>query len=374
MGNLFDTVGDFFADYPLVEAVAIIVLFAILARVVDRLLSGTVRRFAERSKTDLDDRAIAILHRPIFTTVALTGLILATYRLALPEGVERLTVTTVQTILVIVWILFALRFFRLLLVTMRRTEGQVGLVQQTTEPLLANAMAVVLFMVAVYSILVIWDINITGLVASAGIVGLALSFAAQDTLSNLFAGVAILSDRPYQIGDFIILDTGERGEVTRIGLRSTRLLTLDDVEVSIPNGVMGATKIINEAGGPTDRYRIRTGVGVAYGSDVDAVVEILTEVAVDHPRTLATPHPRIRFVQFGDSSLDFEVLSWIEKPAHRDEVLHDLNMEIYRRFNAQGVAIPFPQQDVYIKEMPGQATPQDRSSHRDIENFPPTRD
>ena len=196
---------------------------------------------------------------------------------------------------------------------MRRTDDKFGLVQSTTEPLLANTMAVVLFLAAIYSILVIWDINITGLVASAGIIGLALSFAAQDTLSNLFAGVAILSDRPYQIGDFIILDTGERGEVTRIGLRSTRLLTLDDVEVSVPNGVMGATKIINEAGGPTDRYRIRTAVGVAYGSDVDQVVEILRGVAVDHPRTLTSPRPRIRFISFGDSSLDFEVLAWIQK-------------------------------------------------------------
>ena len=374
MRDLLDTVGDFFADYPLLEALAIIVVFAILARIVDRLLSETLRRLAERSKTDLDDRAITILHRPIFTTVALTGLILATYRLALPVSVESLTVTAIQTVLVIVWIVFALRFFRLLLSSMRRKDGEVGLVQQTTEPLLANAMAIVLFMVAVYSILVIWDINITGLVASAGIVGLALSFAAQDTLSNLFAGVAILSDRPYQIGDFIILDTGERGEVTRIGLRSTRLITLDDVEVSIPNGVMGATKIINEAGGPTDRYRIRTTVGVAYGSDVDQVVEILNAVAVDHPRTLTSPKPKVRFVNFGDSSLGFEVLSWIAKPAHRDDVLHELNMEIYRQFNTEGVAIPFPQQDVYIKEMPSQKVPPPQSSARNIDSFPPRRD
>jgi len=374
MRDLLDTIGDFFADYPLLEALAIIVVFAILARVVDLLLSGTVRRFAERSKTDLDDRAIAILHRPIFTTVALTGLILTTNRLALPEDVESLTVIIIKTILVIIWVLFVLRLFRLLLGTMRRQDDRFSLVQQTTEPLLANAMAVVLFMVAVYSILVIWDINITGLVASAGIVGLALSFAAQDTLSNLFAGVAILSDRPYQIGDFIILDTGERGKVTRIGLRSTRLITLDDVEVSIPNGVMGSTKIINEAGGPTDRYRIRTTVGVAYGSDVDQVVEILNAVAVNHPRTLTTPKPKIRFINFGDSSLDFEVLSWIAKPAHRDDVLHELNMEIYRRFNSEGVAIPFPQQDVYIKEMPSQKVQPSQSSARNIENFPPRRD
>lgn len=353
MSDLLDNVGGFFERFPYVEALAIVVAFAVVARLVDRVLSGSIRRMVSRSETDLDDKLIDLLHRPIFTTITLIGLILATHRLNLSAGTERLTVTLVQTILVVVWVSFALRFFRLLLLALRDNEDRFDIVQQTTEPLLSNAMAVVFFVVAVYSILVIWDINITGLVASAGIVGLALSFAAQDTLSNLFAGVAILSDRPYQIGDFIILDTGERGEVTRIGLRSTRLLTRDDVEISIPNGVMGSTKIVNEAGGPPDRYRIRTGVGVAYGSDVDLVVDVLKSVAVDHPKTLAEPEPRVRFRAFGDSSLDFELLCWIVRPIDRGQVLHDLNLEIYRRFASNDITIPFPQQDLYIKEMPG---------------------
>ena len=352
MSEMVDEVRDFFDRFAYVEALAIVVVFALLARLVDRLLSVSLRRAVARSETDFDDKLIDIVHRPVFTTVSLIGLILATYRLDLSASIERTTVTLVQTILVIVWIWFGLRFFRLLLRAAQKDEARFDLVQQTTEPLLANAMAVVFFLGAVYSILIIWDINITGLVASAGIVGLALSFAAQDTLSNLFAGVAILSDRPYQIGDFIILDTGERGEVTRIGLRSTRLVTRDDVEVSIPNGVMGATKIINEAGGPPDRYRIRTGVGVAYGSDVDLVVEVLNGVAVAHPMTLVQPEPRVRFRAFGDSSLDFELLCWIERPVDRGTVLHELNMEIYRQFGANDITIPFPQQDVYIKEMP----------------------
>lgn len=160
------------------------------------------------------------------------------------------------------------------------------------------------FVVASYAILLVWDINITGLVASAGILGLALGFAAQDTIGNLFAGIAILADRPYKIGDFIILDTGERGKVTRIGLRSTSLLTRDDVEVSIPNGVMGSSKIVNEAGGPPGRYRIRTQVSAAYGSDIELVVEVLMAAAYDHRHTLAHPAPRVRFRTFGDSGLD----------------------------------------------------------------------
>jgi small-conductance mechanosensitive channel len=235
---------------------------------------------------------------------------------------------------------------------MKRHPERFKFVQTSTEPLLSNAATVIFVLAGAYAILVIWDINVTGLVASAGIIGLALGFAAQDTLSNLFAGIAILSDRPYEIGDYIILDSGERGEVTRIGLRSTRLLTRDDIEVSIPNGVMGASKISNEAGGPPSRYRIRTKVGVAYGSDVDEVAHLLTEIADAHRLVLHAPEPRARFRSFGDSGLRFELLCWIARPADRGLVLHEVNSEIYKQFAARGIVIPFPQRDLHIREFP----------------------
>lgn len=374
MQDLIDQVTDFFDSYPLVEALVIIVLFAVLARIVDWLLSGTIRRLTSKTETDFDDEIIELLHRPIFRTVVLIGIIIATISLELPDTAETITVTIVQTILVVVWIMFFMRFFRLLLGYMKRRKDRFGIVQETTEPLLSNAVAVVFFLIAVYSILVIWDINITGLVASAGIVGLALSFAAQDTLANLFAGVAILSDKPYKIGDYIILDTGERGEVTRIGLRSTRLLTRDDVEISIPNGVMGAAKIVNEAGGPPRQFRIRTMVGVAYGSDLDQVVDVLNQVALDHPEVLKRPESRVRFRTFGASSLDFELLCWISQPANRGRTLHELNMEIYRRLDEAGIIIPFAQQDIYIKEMPGTQAHSEATSGPDIADYPPPMD
>jgi small-conductance mechanosensitive channel len=371
MSEVWNEVVEFFERFPYLEALAIIVGFAVLAWVVDCLLTGSLRRLTARSETEFDDKLVRILHRPIFLTVGFIGLILATHQLDLSPTLEKNTVLTVQTILVIVWVAFGLRFLRLLLGTMKRHPSRFGMVQHSTESLLSNAASVIFFIGAIYAILLIWDINVTGLVASAGIVGLALSFAAQDTLANLFAGVAILSDKPYEVGDFIILDTGERGEVTKIGLRSTRLLTRDDVEVSIPNGVMGATKIVNEAGGPPRRYRIRTEVGVAYGSDIDEVVAVLTSVAERHPKTLEYPEPRVRFRTFGGSSLDFELLCWIERPVDRGLVLHELNSEIYRSFAAHGITIPFAQQDLYIKEFPSAGRPStgaaDRQTHHDLD-------
>ena len=184
---------------------------------------------------------------------------------------------------------------------------------------------------------------------------MAISFAAQDTLANLVAGVAIIVDKPYQLGDYIILDTGERGKVMQIGLRSTRLLTRDDVEVTIPNGVMGQAKIVNEAGGPRDRYRLRMPIGVAYGSDIDLVMATLLEVAQDHTKISRNPEARVRFRSFGESSLDFEMLCWIREPADRGLVTHELNCAIYKAFAQHDIQIPFPQRDLHIKQMPGSA-------------------
>ncbi|MFQ5634380.1 MAG: mechanosensitive ion channel family protein [Gammaproteobacteria bacterium] len=341
--------------YPLLQALLIIIGFLLLATAVDRVFTSGVRRLVARTTTNLDDRLVEIMHRPIFMSVAAIGLVLATYRLDFGAELQNATVDFIQTILIVVWLLFGLRFARLVVAAMTRNERHFKFVQPATEPLLANAVAVLLLVAGVYSILIAWDINVTGLVASAGIVGLALSFAAQDTLSNLFAGMAILADRPYSIGDFIILDTGERGEVKHIGLRSTRLLTRDDVEISIPNGVMGSAKIINEAGGPTHRYRVRIGIGVAYGSDIDRVMTVLHEIANAHPLVQRTPEPRARFRVFGESSLDLELLCWIARPADRGLVVHELNCEIYKRFSDDGISIPFPQRDLHIKGMP-QAT------------------
>jgi MscS family membrane protein len=204
-------------------------------------------------------------------------------------------------------------------------------------------------------LLLIWGINPVGWLASAGIVGIAVGFAAKDTLANLFSGFFIVADAPYKIGDYINLDTGERGQVSAIGLRSTRLLTRDAVEITIPNGVIANAKIVNESGGPNLNIRTRLAIGVAYGSDVDQVCEILQSLAAEHESTCSHPTPRVRMRGFGASSLDFELLVWISHPEERGLIAHELYMEIYKAFAREGIEIPYTKQDVYIKEFPGGA-------------------
>ncbi len=239
----------------------------------------------------------------------------------------------------------------LLLNTIRRRPA-VKRVHASIVSLFETAGKVILLALAFYFLFLAWNINVTAWIASAGIVGIALSFAAKDTLANLFAGVSIVADAPYKVGDYIILESGERGMVTHIGLRSTRILTRDDVEITIPNGIIGNSKIINEAGGPSAKHRIRVAVGVAYGSDIDQVIETLEGVAAANSEICEQPKPRVRFRRFGDSSLDFELLCWINQPVDRGRLTHELNCAVYKAFARDKITIPFPQLDLHVQTMP----------------------
>ncbi|MDP6436677.1 MAG: mechanosensitive ion channel family protein [Gammaproteobacteria bacterium] len=343
-----------FIQNPWAEAAIIVLVGLVLAKLAEIFICKIVAKVIAATENKLDDAVVSLLHKPLFTTFALMGLIIASnvLKAELGEAVLVATVAILQTFIILSWLRFFMRSSGTILESMGRNPDYFAFAQKDTVPLMRNLATVFLLLAGAYSILVAWDIDVTGLVASAGIVGLALSFAAQDTLSHLFAGVAILADRPYRIGDFIVLDTGERGQVTAIGLRSTRLMTRDDVEVSIPNGVMGGAKIVNESGGHDTKFRVRATVGVAYGSDVEHVLEILESIATENEELCDEPAPRARFRTFGASSLDFELLAWIPEPSLRGLRVHEMNCEIYRRFNAEGITIPFPQQDVWIKELP----------------------
>ncbi|MCW8909443.1 MAG: mechanosensitive ion channel, partial [Gammaproteobacteria bacterium] len=251
-----------------------------------------------------------------------------------------------------IWSTFLIRMARLVLRSISKNPDHLTIISSQTRPLFENIAIMLVIGGAIYFIFTAWRIDMTAWLASAGIVGIAVGFAAKDTLANLFSGVFILADAPYKIGDFVVLDSGDRGEVTHIGIRSTRLLTRDDVEVTIPNSIMGNTKIINESGGPHKKFRIRLKVGVAYGTDIDLVRKVLMEVAENAPDICHDPEPRVRFRNFGASSLDFELLGWVDEPVLRGRVLDSLNCTVYKRFQEEGIEIPYSKQDVYIKSMP----------------------
>ena len=340
---------DFLADYPMLMLLLLVSFGYLVGKFLQFLISQAAKRVTSKTATDYDDRLIAVARRPALTTPLVLSLLVVVALLPLEPGPHNLWVRVLTSMLLFSWLRAALKATHVLLELLASKKGEHEIIQARTIPLFEISFKLILVAFAGYVLLMIWGINPTAWLASAGVIGIAVGFAARDTLANLFSGIFIVADAPYKIGDFIVLDTGERGEVTGLGMRSTRLLTRDDIEVTIPNAIIANAKIINESGGPWEKHRIRMQVGVAYSSDLDQVVEVLMDVAREHPDLIDYPAPRVRCRTFGPSSVDFELMGWINKPAMRGRVRHEMLMNIHKRFRKDGIEIPFQQTDVWIR-------------------------
>ncbi len=342
----------FLAAYPVVLSLIVVIVGLGLAVAARRFILFWGRKITARTSTYLDDKLLRIIAGVAALVLGYIALVAAVRVLHLKPSVELVIIRLMMSGLILQLMKAAMNASNVGLEILGRVRHRFAVIEERTIPLFDLMVTVAIVAAAAYALLQVWNIDPTAWLASAGIIGIAVGFAARDTLANLFAGFFIIADTPYTIGDYIVLGTGERGLVVNVGIRSTRLRTRDDVEIIIPNSEMANAKIINESGGIRDRYRVRLKVGVAYGTELEHVCEILSQAAADHPEVTKEPAPRVRNRGFGDSSVDFELLFWINDPAKRGKISHDLYMLIYKRFNQKGVVIPFPQRDLWVKKMP----------------------
>jgi small-conductance mechanosensitive channel len=331
----------------ILNALLIFFLIVVLAKIVDLFIDKVARRIAKLTKFKLDDKIIDLIHKPIFLTIMIIGAIYTIQFLNASEKIIFYTNGILYSVLTIVWGICIARISNLIIEDSVYKMADITGLGKEVIPLIENVWKVVIIAAGFMVILSLWKVSITPFLASAGIIGVAVAFAAKDTIANFFGGISIFVDRPYKIGDYIVLDQGERGEVVEIGIRSTRIKTRDDILISIPNSIIANTKIINESA-PIPNFRVRIRIGVAYGSDIEIVEKILTGIASENENVLKEPEPRARFREFGESSLNFELLCWIKEPALRGLTVHELNRTIYKKFNEGGIKIPFPQRDIHI--------------------------
>ena len=334
------------------QGLAVIFMTFIAASVTTWIAFRVLRRITTKTTIELDDKLAVLLRPPIYYSLLVGGFSYGLTLMPLSDSIQLVSTRSIQSIGVMIWILFLTRFASLLLLRLADLTGKFSFIERRTLTLFDNGAKVVIFSIGLYAIFVIWKIDMTAWLASAGIAGIAVGFAAKDTLSNLFSGLFILADAPYKVGDYILLDQGDRGKVTHIGLRSTRILTRDDVEITIPNSIIGNSTIFNQSGGPSEKLRIRIAVGVAYNTDVDRVREILLNIANQEKLVCTSPSPSVRFRLFGTSSLDFELRCWVPNPELRGRTTDALNTAIHKAFASEGIEIPYAKQDLYIKGLP----------------------
>jgi MscS family membrane protein len=339
---------NFLQDYPFLLVLLMLVVGYTVGKAIQWALDGVLLQAARRTRSSLDDRLVKYFTAPVVQTSVILALAAAVKAFDFSESVIWVLLRLLFTVLLFLWGRAWFKATALAIAVMSRDTKRFIIFQPRTRPLFEMGIKVVLLSILIWAFMALWNIDGTAWLASAGVIGIAVGFAAKDTLANLISGVSIIADAPYKLGDYIVLDTGERGVVTELGMRSTRLLTRDDVEISIPNAVMGNAKITNESGGPAIEHRIRIPFGVAYGTLPQTVVEVVEKAAQDNELVLAEPAPRVRMRAFGESSLDFELLCWIKYPEQRGLAKHELLIDIDQRFREHGITIPFPQRDVHL--------------------------
>ena len=189
-------------------------------------------------------------------------------------------------------------------------------------------------------------IQLTSLAVIFGLIGVGIAFGLKNITSNFVSGIILLFERPVGVGDYIqVGDT--RGEVKSINVRSTTVVTLDNITLIVPNSRFVEDTVTNWSVGDP-KIRIQVPVGVAHGSDTELVTQILLKVAEDHPEVISEPEPSVLFREFGDSSLDFELRAWILDPLARRKIISELNYAIDKAFRESKITIPFPQRDVHL--------------------------
>ena len=195
-----------FGENAYIQALVAIVAFFILALVTDWVMTKGLSRLTRRTKSDLDDKFIALLHRPVFTTVVLLGLLIAVFLVSPTESVKKFSGNAIATLIIFLWLVFGIRATTLLITAAAADKARAAAIQPSTRPLFETAAKLILIALGIYFILISWGVDPLGWLATAGIAAMALGLAAQDTLGNLFSGISILADAPYKLGDFIVLE------------------------------------------------------------------------------------------------------------------------------------------------------------------------
>lgn len=196
-------------------------------------------------------------------------------------------------------------------------------------------------------------IDVTPLLAGAGVAGLAVSLAARDTLSNVIAGILLILDRPFQIGDRIEMwnapaETGSWGDVVEIGLRATKIRNPDNIIVVVPNNEIMRRDIVNYTASGLD-IRLRIPLGISYDADTELAKRLILEIARDAPGVKEDPAPKVIVRSFGESSVNLELRVWISDARRRRDIADEITGRVKDAFDRHGVEIPYPKRDIYVR-------------------------
>lgn len=337
-----------------IVALVVLIVTFILAKAITVLLSRYVSRIVKKTKSELDDILLSAVRRPLFWGIVLGGFYLAIRGLsALSAYATELSMAF--SVIFIFYGAYVLSKVINIVIDWYSKEIAVKTKTKIDEqflPIFRKISFAVIYGLALLWILGQLGIEITTLIAAMGIGGIAIALALQPTLSNFFSGAQVVLDRPLKIGDYIKLDSGESGYVIDIGWRSTRIRTYENNLLIIPNSKIANSSVLNY-NSPNEQIGFRVECGVAYDSDLDKVERVALRVAKEVMKKFSGVkgfEPRVRFKEFGDSSINFIVILRTKTRMDKFLARHEFIKRLKRRFDKEKIEIAFPQIDVHVKK------------------------
>lgn len=329
-------------------------IWAVVGLIVAFVIGPAMKLVTQKTKTDLDDRLLKVIHKPVFVLVIVFGLVSSLAILPLTEREVAVLYQVYWIVLIAILTFVVYKLFKEVVVHFGRkwAEKTQTEIDDVLIPILDKIGGMVILIFGAMATLSYLHYNITFLLAGVGVFGLVIAFAAQDALSNFFSGIALLLDRPFTEGDYITLSTGELCRVDKIGVRSCRLYDVFQNDyIVLPNNKLVNDKIVN-MNEPDERGVAEVSVNVVHGTDIDKVEEILTEAASSNKDVLEEEgrEPAVRLSNFGESALEFKLFVWVPNFMMKARVAHELRKEINRRFAEEGIEIAVPQRKIYLQE------------------------
>lgn len=344
---MFEFLNNIIPNDYLRFAVIFVVGF-LLVRFLLHYLEKGILALTKSTKTNLDDIILKKTSKPLTFLVLVLVLKVALQELSFPSNVQDIVTKLIFSLVILAGFHIAYVVIDLILF-----RGGRKYLKDPGKKSLMNLgqgfMKVLIVIISLIYLLYFWGVEVGPVIAGLGVGGIAIAFALQSSLANIFGGVSIILDKTVKEDDLIKLEDGTIGTILKVGIRSTQIKTFDNELVFVPNSKIADGKVQN-IGMPEPKSRVVIPFGVAYGSDVEKVRKVVLKEIKQIEGYVDDPEPSVRFLEMGSSSLNFKAFFYVDSYEKRFNAIDMANTRIYKALNKNKIEIPFPQMDVHLKK------------------------
>lgn len=333
-------------------ALIILLASAVTAKLFYIVIVKHIPDMFRRGKSNYDEKILESVERPVYAAIILLGLYFSLSSLTVLEKYHA-EMADLFKALGIIWGTLAVSTLINVFFRVRMENGKDDVFEKTITQNLERIVNSVVYVLGFLLVLTAFHVEVTPLIASLGIGGLAVALALQSTLSNYLAGLYVTSDRSVVLGDILQLDNGLQGRVEKIGWRATNIRTFTNDLVILPNAKL-ADMILTNYNQPEMRTGVKVSCGVGYDSDLKKVEEVTLDearkVLARIPGGKLDPAPFIRFKKFNDSNIDYEVTLHAEDFPAKEIIVHEYIKALHERYRKEGIDISYPSRNIYMKK------------------------